>query len=94
MTLQPVLRVLAALALAASSMAAHAEDLRIGYQKSSFNLIVLKSRGTLEQKLGTGTTVKWVEFPAGPQLLEALNAGSVDFGMTGDTPADLCPVCR
>ena len=90
MNLKSVLRKLAVFgattALAAASLAAHAEDLRIGYQKSSFNLIVLKSRGTLEQKLGAGVTVKWVEFPAGPQLLEALNAGSVDFGMTGDTP--------
>ncbi|KPC49315.1 sulfonate ABC transporter substrate-binding protein [Amantichitinum ursilacus] len=75
-----------ALSLSAVSLATHADELRIGFQKSSFNLIVLKSRGTLETKLGAGTSVRWVEFPAGPQLLEALNAGSVDFGMTGDTP--------
>jgi len=70
----------------AAALPAHADELRIGFQKSSFNLIVLKSRGMLEQRLGAGTSVKWVEFPAGPQMLEALNAGSVDFGMTGDTP--------
>ncbi|MBB5192132.1 sulfonate transport system substrate-binding protein [Silvimonas terrae] len=74
---------IATLALVAA-LPARAQELRIGYQKSSFNLIVLKSRGVLEQQ--PGLTVKWVEFPAGPQLLEALNAGSVDFGMTGDTP--------
>lgn len=27
-----------------------------------------------------------VEFPAGPQMLEALNVGSIDLGSTGDIP--------
>jgi sulfonate transport system substrate-binding protein len=30
--------------------------------------------------------VTWILFPAGPQLLEALNAGSIDFGNTGEAP--------
>jgi sulfonate transport system substrate-binding protein len=30
--------------------------------------------------------VQWSEFPAGLPLLEALNAGSVDFGYTGEAP--------
>lgn len=59
--------------------------LRIGFQKGSLNLVLLKSLGLLEQRL-PGTTVTWVEFPAGPQLLEALAVGSVDFGATGDSP--------
>ena len=29
-------------------------------------------------------TVKWTEFPAGPQLLEGLNVGSIDFGTVGE----------
>jgi hypothetical protein len=29
---------------------------------------------------------EWIGFPAGPQLLEALNAGAIDFGHTGDAP--------
>ncbi|TIV04998.1 MAG: aliphatic sulfonate ABC transporter substrate-binding protein [Mesorhizobium sp.] len=33
-----------------------------------------------------GYTVEWTEFPAGPQLLEALNVGSIDFGTTGEAP--------
>ena len=66
---------------------AASDTVRIGYQKSSFNLIVLKARGTLEKRLAAQHVgVRWVEFPAGPQLLEALNVGSIDFGMTGDTP--------
>jgi sulfonate transport system substrate-binding protein len=33
-----------------------------------------------------GVAVKWVEFPFGPPLLEALSAGAVDYGYTGDAP--------
>lgn len=31
-------------------------------------------------------SVKWVEFPAGPQLLEGLNLGSIDVGYVGEAP--------
>jgi sulfonate transport system substrate-binding protein len=30
--------------------------------------------------------VTWTEFPSGPPLLEALNAGAIDFGNTGESP--------
>ena len=30
--------------------------------------------------------MKWVDFQAGPPLLEALNAGAIDYGYTGDAP--------
>lgn len=60
--------------------------IRIGYQKYG-TVNILKSRGSLEQRLKPeGVSVKWVQFPAGPQLLEALNAGSLDFGHTGEAP--------
>ena len=60
-------------------------SLRIGFQKGSYNLALLKSYGLLEQRL-PGTRIQWTEFPAGPQLLEALALGSVDLGATGDAP--------
>jgi sulfonate transport system substrate-binding protein len=60
-------------------------QLRIGYQKSSVNLLVARELGLLESRF-PGVRVRWSEFPAGPQLLEALGAGSLDFGATGDTP--------
>ena len=60
-------------------------ELRIGYQKSSVNLMVTRERKLLDATL-PGVSVKWVEFPAGPQILEALAVGSLDFGFTGDTP--------
>lgn len=61
------------------------EVLRIGYQKSAANLVVVKQSGWLEKRLPQ-TRVAWIEFPAGPQLLEALAVGSLEFGMTGDSP--------
>lgn len=61
-------------------------QLRIGFQKYG-TLIILKARGTLEQRLASlGVDVKWNEFPAGPQMLEALNVGSIDFGIVGEAP--------
>jgi sulfonate transport system substrate-binding protein len=61
--------------------------LRIGFQKSASLLTLQKARGTLEKKLAPlGVTVRWIEFPAGPQLLEGLNVGSVDVGFVGEAP--------
>lgn len=61
------------------------KDLRIGYQKAAVNLVILKQQGALEKRF-PATRVQWIEFPAGPQLLEALSAGSLEFGLTGDSP--------
>lgn len=61
--------------------------LRIGYQKAASTLVLLKAHGALEKRLqAQGIDVKWAEFTAGPQLLEALNVGSVDFGYVGEAP--------
>jgi sulfonate transport system substrate-binding protein len=59
--------------------------LRIGYQKSAANLVIVKQQGTLEKRLPS-TKMQWIEFPAGPQLLEALAVGALEFGLTGDSP--------
>jgi sulfonate transport system substrate-binding protein len=41
----------------------------------------------VEKRLAAqGLEVKWVEFPAGPQLLEGLNVGAIDFGYVGEAP--------
>jgi sulfonate transport system substrate-binding protein len=59
---------------------------RIGYQKSGAFLL-MKNEGSLEKSLGPlGYRVEWKEFPSGPPLLEALNAGSLDVGHSGDAP--------
>ncbi|APA87990.1 sulfonate ABC transporter substrate-binding protein [Paraburkholderia sprentiae WSM5005] len=65
----------------------HAKELRIGYQKAASTLVLLKAHGTLEKRLAPlGIAVKWTEFPAGPQLLEGLNVGAIDFGYVGEAP--------
>ncbi len=61
-------------------------ELRVGIQKYG-SLVLVKERGNLERRLkGQGWRVTWTEFPAGPQLLEALNVGAIDFGTTGEAP--------
>ncbi|KRB82176.1 aliphatic sulfonate ABC transporter substrate-binding protein [Noviherbaspirillum sp. Root189] len=66
------------------------DAVRIGYQKSSTLLTIVKSRGTLEQQLALlGVKVSWHEFPSGLPLLEALNVGGVD--LSADV-ADTVPV--
>ena len=60
--------------------------LNIGFQKYGI-LPIVKAKGELEKNLAAqGVNVKWVEFPAGPQLLEGLNVGSVVFGEAGEAP--------
>ena len=67
--------------------ASEAATLRIGYQKAASTLVLLKVHGTLEKKLAPlNVEVKWLEFAAGPQLLEGLNLGSIDFGYVGEVP--------
>lgn len=60
--------------------------LHLGYQKYG-TLLLLKAAGTLDTTLAPlGFTVSWSEFLSGPPLLEALNAGAISFGITGETP--------
>ena len=78
----------AALTVLQIGVAARAGDqvVRIGYQKYG-NFILLKGTGALEKKLAAqGITVEWREFPSGPPLLEALNAGAIDIGQAGEAP--------
>jgi sulfonate transport system substrate-binding protein len=68
-------------------IAGNSATLRIGYQKAASTLVLLKAHGTLEKKLAPlNVEVKWLEFAAGPQLLEGLNLGSIDFGYVGEVP--------
>lgn len=67
-----------------------AENVRIGYQRSSTLMTLLKESGELEKKLTEkNVKVSWHEFTSGQPLLEALNVGSVD--VTADV-ADTVPV--
>ena len=64
--------------------------LRIGYQKSSTLIAVLKVQGTLERELAPlGVKPSWHEFTSGLPLLEALNLENLD--LSADV-ADTVPV--
>ncbi|MBC2836834.1 sulfonate ABC transporter substrate-binding protein [Paragemmobacter straminiformis] len=65
---------------------AQSKEIRVGFQKYG-TLVLLKGKGLLEDKLGKlGYSVTWSEFAAGPQMLEALNAGALDIAQTGEAP--------
>ena len=77
-------------ALAFTGRSALAEDdaktFRIGWQKGGV-LALAKASGALDARLKPrGIAVEWNEFTSGPPLLEALGAGALDFGATGDVP--------
>lgn len=68
----------------------HPNTVRIGYQKSSTLIAILKANGELEKELAKlGVDVKWSEFQNGLPVLEALNVGAID--VSGDV-ADTVPV--
>lgn len=65
---------------------AGAKTVRIGYQKTT-DLDLIRTRGELDQQLqAQGASVEWSLFQAGPPMLEAMNAGSIDFGGVGEAP--------
>lgn len=82
---------LAALAAgAAAPVRAAPATVRIGYQKSSTLIAVLKAQGTLEKQLAPlGVQPVWHEFSSGLPLLEALNLDNLD--LSADV-ADTVPV--
>jgi len=79
-----------AVGLLGAPLADAATPVRIGYQKSSTLISLLKSQGSLEQALAKqDIQISWHEFPNGQPLLEALNVGNID--LSADV-ADTVPV--
>lgn len=73
----------AAVLLAAPSFAQDktSDQIRIGLQKSSTLIAVLRANGELEKALAPlGVKVTWHEFSSGLPLLESLGVGNLDFG--------------
>ena len=59
---------------------------RIGFQRNGV-LLLAKARGGLEAALSNlASGVTWVEFPAGPPIMEAMAAGAIDLGAVGESP--------
>ncbi|MEP9375335.1 aliphatic sulfonate ABC transporter substrate-binding protein [Aquabacter sp. CN5-332] len=90
-----VFKAAAGAALIVAGLTSHAlaqspEKLRIGYQRSSTLITLLKTNGALEKALAPlGVQISWHEFTSGLPLLEAVNLGSIDF--SADV-ADTVPV--
>jgi sulfonate transport system substrate-binding protein len=71
-----------------------ARELRIGLQKGGA-ILIARQQKTIEKALEPlGVKVSWHEFQFGPPLLEALNAGAIDFGTTGDAPPIFAQAAR
>jgi len=69
-----------------SNAAEPLKELKIGYQKTGLPVIA-RQQQVIEKALESKhIAVKWVEFTAGPPLVEALNVGSIDVGWVGDAP--------
>jgi sulfonate transport system substrate-binding protein len=64
----------------ASALGADVVTLRVGDQKGG-NRALLEIAGLAED---LPYKIEWSEFPAAAPILEALNAGALDFGYTGD----------
>jgi sulfonate transport system substrate-binding protein len=60
---------------------------RLGYQKIGPPFLLEQRDQDLNEQLqARGARPEWVEFQAGPPLLEAMRAGAVDIGYVGETP--------
>jgi len=80
--------------LAGSLIQTYQAQQKPGFKSKVINLAyqtsgdIVKARKQVEPRFkALGVTVNWVgPFPAGPQLIEAMNAGKVDIGTVGETP--------
>ncbi|MCK9919148.1 aliphatic sulfonate ABC transporter substrate-binding protein [Microbacteriaceae bacterium K1510] len=74
------LPLLLATGIAAAQTTPAPSTLRIGFQRSSTLIAILKANGGLEKALAPlGVQVTWHEFTSGLPQLEALNTGNIDF---------------
>jgi sulfonate transport system substrate-binding protein len=72
--------ILVSASITASALAADVVTLRVGDQKGG-NRALLEIAGLARD---LPYKIEWSEFPAAAPILEALNAGALDFGYTGD----------
>jgi sulfonate transport system substrate-binding protein len=60
---------------------------RIGYQKIGSPFLLKQRAEGLDKALAaSGAKAEWIEFQAGPPILEAMRGGAVDIGYVGETP--------
>jgi len=66
---------------------AEAQVVKIGYQKIGAPFLLKERAADLEKQLAAkNARLEWVEFQAGPPIYEAMRAGAVDIGYSGETP--------
>ncbi|GAA6624025.1 aliphatic sulfonate ABC transporter substrate-binding protein [Scytonema sp. NUACC26] len=64
-----------------------AKVIKVVRSKQLTALAILEKQGTLKKRLESlGYKLEWPEFAAGPQQLEALNAGGLDIASTAESP--------
>lgn len=64
-----------------------AKVIRIGWQGSSFTRFLGTAEGFFDREFGLdGIKIEFEQFSYGPPIIEALAAGSLDFGSVGDMP--------
>ncbi len=66
------------------------KELRIGFQKSSINFAIAKQQKLYEKEF-PNAKITWNEFPAGPQILEALCCRFVGCWCHWRYPTSICP---
>lgn len=66
---------------------AEQQVVKIGYQKIGVPFLLKERADALQKQLADkNARLEWVEFQAGPPILEAMRAGAVDIGYVGETP--------
>lgn len=69
----------------ASGSSAAPREVNIVFDKFG-PLAIVRQQKTLDDVIaGTGYSIRWREFAAGPQQLEALNAGRLDIARTAES---------
>ncbi|MBC8049930.1 MAG: aliphatic sulfonate ABC transporter substrate-binding protein [Chitinophagales bacterium] len=85
---------IAAASLTKGARADTPKEVRIGLQKNGVILVARQQRAIEKALEPISVKVTWHEFQFGPPLLEALNAGAIDFGTTGDAPPIFAQAAR
>jgi sulfonate transport system substrate-binding protein len=78
--------IFAALAISDARALDGPAEIRIGTQKGGFFPAIRQRHSVEDAFRPLGIEIRWIDFQFGPPLLEAINAGSVDFGFVGDAP--------
>ena len=68
---------------------AKAQEIRVGHFPNVTHApaLIARARGYFEKEFGNEAAIQWKTFNAGPEAIEALFAGAIDFLYVGPSPA-------